>query len=69
MFSVVTIKGVFKYVRIGCELVNALLINLEGMKFLVESKLLQEIAENLAELDTVCILAALILFSLQSNRR
>jgi rapamycin-insensitive companion of mTOR len=46
---------VYKYVRIGCELLKVLLVNLEGMKFLVESRLLQEIAECLAHLDPVCL--------------
>jgi rapamycin-insensitive companion of mTOR len=44
-------KGVYKYVRIGIELCKVLLVNVEGMRFLVESRLLQEIAECLGQLD------------------
>jgi rapamycin-insensitive companion of mTOR len=43
----------YKYVKIGCELLKALLVNLEGMRFLVDSQLLQEISECMLQLDPV----------------
>ena len=40
-----------RYVRIGCALVRTLLQTTEGVKYLVENKLLRQLAECLAQLD------------------
>ncbi len=42
-----------RYVRAGCALMRTLLQNPEGVKYLVENKLLRQIAECLAQLDRV----------------
>ncbi|KAI9721122.1 MAG: hypothetical protein M1812_002603 [Candelaria pacifica] len=42
-----------RYVRAGCALMRTLLQNSEGVKYLVENKLLRQIAECLAQLDRV----------------
>jgi rapamycin-insensitive companion of mTOR len=42
-----------RYVRIGCALVHTLLQNPSGVKYLVENKLLRQIAECLAHWDRV----------------
>lgn len=40
--------------KIGCEIIDILLSNAEGVRFLIEAKVLQDIAECLAQLDPVC---------------
>ncbi|KAI9848354.1 MAG: hypothetical protein M1838_000540 [Thelocarpon superellum] len=40
-----------RYVRIGCTLIHTLLQTPEGVKYLVENKLLRQLAECLAQLD------------------
>lgn len=40
-----------RYIRIGCLLVRTMLKNPEGVKYLVENKLLRQIAECLAQID------------------
>lgn len=40
-----------KYVKFGCLLLNTLLANPEGIKYLTESKLLRQLSECLAQLD------------------
>ena len=40
-----------RYVRVGCALVKTLLHNSEGIAYLMESKLLRQLAECLAQLD------------------
>ena len=40
-----------RYVRVGCALVKTLLQNSEGIAYLMESKLLRQLAECLAQLD------------------
>ena len=42
-----------RYVRIGCALLKSLLQSPEGVQYLSESKLLRQLAECLAQLDTV----------------
>lgn len=42
-----------KYVRVGCALVHTLLQTPEGVKYLVDNKLLRQIAECLAQCDPV----------------
>ena len=43
-----------RYVRTGCALMKALLKTTEGAQYLVENKLLRQLAECLAQLDRVC---------------
>ncbi len=45
-----------RYVRVGCALIKTLLQTIEGVRFLVESKLLRQIAECLAQVDPVSVL-------------
>lgn len=40
-----------RYVRIGCSLMRTLLANQEGINYLVEDKLLRQVAECLAQVD------------------
>ncbi|KAI9885801.1 MAG: copper chaperone [Watsoniomyces obsoletus] len=40
-----------RYVRVGCALIKTLLQTVEGVRFLVESKLLRQLAECLAQVD------------------
>lgn len=40
-----------KYIRLGCVLINTLLANPDGVKFLMEDKLLKELRECLDQLD------------------
>lgn len=40
-----------KYVKFGCLLLNTLLANPEGVKYLMESKLLRQLSECLAQMD------------------
>ena len=42
-----------RYVRVGCALLKSLLQSPEGIQYLSESKLLRQLAECLAQLDTV----------------
>lgn len=42
-----------RYVRTGCVLIKTLLQNPEGIAFLMESKLIRQLAQCLAQLDTV----------------
>ncbi|KAJ3219964.1 hypothetical protein HK099_004488 [Clydaea vesicula] len=44
-------SGSLKYVKVGCELFKTLLMNIDGMRFLVESKLLQELVDCLSQID------------------
>lgn len=44
-------KGTQKYVRVGCALLHTLLQTPEGFRYLVDSKLLRQIAECLAQCD------------------
>ena len=43
-----------RYVRTGCALMKGLLKTSEGVQYLVENKLLRQLAECLAQLDRVC---------------
>lgn len=43
-----------KYVRVGCALIHTLLQTSEGVKYLIDNKLLRQIAECLAQCDPVC---------------
>lgn len=42
-----------KYVRVGCALIHTLLQTSEGVKYLIDNKLLRQIAECLAQCDPV----------------
>lgn len=42
-----------RYVRVGCALIQTLLQTTDGVKFLLENKLLKQLAECLAQLDPV----------------
>lgn len=44
-----------KYVRVGCALMHALLQSSEGRKYLVDNKMLRQLAECLAQCDPVSI--------------
>ncbi|KAF7728197.1 hypothetical protein EC973_006591 [Apophysomyces ossiformis] len=46
-----TKANVSRYVKIGCTLISTLLGNMDGVRYLAENKLLEEVAEALAELD------------------
>ncbi|TPX33890.1 hypothetical protein SmJEL517_g03313 [Synchytrium microbalum] len=46
-------KANTKYVRIGCELLKTLVASPEGVRILSENKLLEQIAECLAQLDPI----------------
>ena len=42
-----------RWVRLGCQLLNALLQSSEGVKFLAEDDLLNQIVRSFAQLDPV----------------
>lgn len=50
-----------KYVRVGCALMHTLLQTSEGVKYLIDNKLLRQIAECLAQCDPVSTKAWIIL--------
>src|SRR5262249_23899764 len=46
-------RATHKYVKVGCALMHSLLQSGEGVKYLMDSKLLRQIAECLAQCDPV----------------
>ncbi|BFZ56514.1 hypothetical protein PYCC9005_003561 [Savitreella phatthalungensis] len=46
-----------RYIRLGCTLIETLLTNVEGVKYLFESKLLRQLSECLAQLDPMAGIA------------
>lgn len=42
-----------RYVRVGCSLIHSLLQTVEGVRYLLENKLLRQLAECLAQVDHV----------------
>lgn len=51
-------RSSFKYVRVGCALMNTLLQTAEGVKYLSDNKMLRQVAECLAQCDPTSGLTA-----------
>lgn len=50
-----TVQANIRWVRLGCHLLNALLQSSEGVKFLAEDDLLNQIVRSFAQLDPVSL--------------